>query len=86
MFARKILVSTMTPLELWAISPVSKNISVGNTAKRSGRARNVPRDTLFILIIKLIRKLVVLESTVATVAPFSPGETASSPIEHFAMP
>lgn len=73
MFARSRLVSTITPLELWEISPESKSISAGNIARRSGSARNVPRDTLFILIIKLILRLVVLESTVATVAPFSPG-------------
>ena len=72
MFARSRLVSTITPLELWEISPESKSISAGNIARRSGSARNVPRDTLFFQITKLILRHVVLESTVATVGPFSP--------------
>ncbi|WZZ35321.1 hypothetical protein YC2023_018722 [Brassica napus] len=38
----------------------------------SGSARNLPRDTLFFQITKLILRHVVLESTVATVGPFSP--------------
>ncbi|KAF3537444.1 hypothetical protein F2Q69_00023478 [Brassica cretica] len=39
----------------------------------SGSSRNVSRDTLFFQITKLILRHVVLESTVATVGPFSPG-------------
>nr|VDD16792.1 unnamed protein product [Brassica rapa] len=64
----------------------SRNIFVGNMARRSGSARNAPRDMQFNPIGRLIQRLVGLESIDVTVVQFSPGETALLHIEHFATP
>lgn len=78
MCARNQRVSTMTLLELWVISPESKSTSVESTVRRSGNARNAPRNMQFNLIGKLTPRFAVPESINVTAEPCFRGSCSSS--------
>ena len=72
-YARKNPASTTIRQEPWETSPELRSISAENTARKSGSARNVPRNMQFSQIGKLIVKSAAPESTNVTVEPSSQG-------------
>lgn len=85
MFVQNQVVFIIILQGLLVISLELRSIFVENMVRRSTSVKSVPRFMLFNQIGKLTQKLVELESIDVTVALFSPGKIALSPIEHFVM-